>query len=403
MTTPPPRGWNSKSSSSSGSVAPSSSKVLSKIPKCQPVGNYKEFQPPKDWANAPEFIPKQFQAIALEGEIAEASSLPKPLSRWIAKNASDSSCPSYASVVGSSSNSAPPNVPLNWIKSQSCNPAYSESDTHQYESTELCPYAVVGECRYGDQCLLIHGNRCDYCMHWCIHPYNAKQREAHKKECIRQHEKDMELSFAVAQSSAKTCGICMEVVVDKTPVGEQRFGILPSCNHCFCLSCIRRWRQARQFENKIIRSCPECRVTSDFVCPSRFWVETKQEKDKLIESYKVALSNKACRYYRTGAGTCPFGNKCFYLHALPNGTKVDVGPPPKKPRKENGNGVVTGDHEVTIWEFLEDWELQWLDIDDFMDMIGDSDESELSEPDFQDVESDSDLEEVIRYIDRFCV
>ena len=38
-----------------------------------------------------------------------------------------------------------------------------------------------------------------------------------------------------------------------------RFGILPSCNHCFCLPCIRKWRQAKQFEHKIIRACPECR------------------------------------------------------------------------------------------------------------------------------------------------
>ena len=39
-----------------------------------------------------------------------------------------------------------------------------------------------------------------------------------------------------------------------------RFGILPNCNHCFCLSCIRKWRQAKQFEHKIIRACPECRL-----------------------------------------------------------------------------------------------------------------------------------------------
>ncbi len=38
-----------------------------------------------------------------------------------------------------------------------------------------------------------------------------------------------------------------------------RFGILPSCTHCFCLPCIRKWRQAKQFEHKIIRACPECR------------------------------------------------------------------------------------------------------------------------------------------------
>ena len=62
----------------------------------------------------------------------------------------------------------------------------------------------------------------------------------------------MENAFAVARSKEKTCGICMEVVMDK-PKGEARFGILPNCNHCFCLSCLRTWRQAKQFEHKIIR------------------------------------------------------------------------------------------------------------------------------------------------------
>jgi E3 ubiquitin-protein ligase makorin len=37
------------------------------------------------------------------------------------------------------------------------------------------------------------------------------------------------------------------------------------------------------------RACPECRVTSDFVCPSMYWVDTKEEKEKLIKDYKSAL------------------------------------------------------------------------------------------------------------------
>lgn len=169
---------------------------------------------------------------------------------------------------------------------------------------------------------------------------------------MEQHEKDMELSFALARSKEKSCGVCFEVIMEKT-IGEQRFGILPNCNHCFCLSCIRKWRQARQFENKIIRwkfswlnwdyyideiqlrfrACPECRITSDFVCPSMYWVDTKEDKDKLIDDYKKALAKKDCKYFKKGGGKCPFGNKCFYLHAFPDGTKCDVGPPPRQRRR----------------------------------------------------------------------
>ena len=129
------------------------------------------------------------------------------------------------------------------------------------------------------------------------------------QSCLRQHKIDMEKSFAVARSRDKACGICMEIIWEKSPSTKQRFGLLPNCSHCFwyiiwtmlyfllrqfiyfltSLDCIRKWRQEKQFENKIIRSCPECRVQSDFVCPSRYWCETKEEKEKLITDYKGAL------------------------------------------------------------------------------------------------------------------
>lgn len=62
----------------------------------------------------------------------------------------------------------------------------------------------------------------------------------------------MELSFAIARSKDKTCGVCFEVVREKSGRAK-RFGILPNCNHIFCLECIRKWRQAKQFDNNIIR------------------------------------------------------------------------------------------------------------------------------------------------------
>lgn len=43
-------------------------------------------------------------------------------------------------------------------------------------------------------------------------------------------------------------------------------------------------------------------------------------------------SAKPCKYFKQGEGQCPFGNKCFYLHALPDGTKKDVGPPRRRRR-----------------------------------------------------------------------
>jgi hypothetical protein len=40
---------------------------------------------------------------------------------------------------------------------------------------------------------------------------------------LQEHERDMELSFAVARSKEKTCGICMETVLDKV------LGTNPTC------------------------------------------------------------------------------------------------------------------------------------------------------------------------------
>lgn len=40
-----------------------------------------------------------------------------------------------------------------------------------------------------------------------------------------------------------------------------------------------------------------------------------------------------------GSGKCPFGNKCFYKHALPDGKLVDVGVPHRQERRrQNANG-----------------------------------------------------------------
>lgn len=147
---------------------------------------------------------------------------------------------------------------------------------------KLCPYMMNGKCEY-EMCQYVHGDICDLCGCAVLNPVDSEQRKKHisvswceffkflfgfsnsynnglkyiciyQQECIRQHEVDMELSFAIARSKDKTCGVCFEIVMDKKP-GDTRFGILPNCNHCFCLSCIRKWRQETEFDSKIIRYC----------------------------------------------------------------------------------------------------------------------------------------------------
>lgn len=183
----------------------------------------------------------------------------------------------------------------------------------------LCRYAARGQCLRGDRCAYPHGEICDMCGQQALHPWDAAQQEAHRRACVEAHERDMELSFAVQRSMDKVCGICMEVVYEKAQPSDRRFGILFSCNHTYCLRCIRRWRSATQFENRISKSCPQCRVSSGFVIPSEFWVEEEEEKEKLVQQYKEGMSQKACRYFAGGLGHCPFGEFCFYKHEYPEG------------------------------------------------------------------------------------
>jgi len=211
------------------------------------------------------------------------------------------------------------------------NPDAMDSMTVAEAESQLCPFGQSGECRFGGEaCAYVHGQLCEMCGRYILHPTHQEQRSCHEYTCLRQHELDMEQSFAIARSRDKTCGICMEVVVDKQPKSRARFGIMPNCNHCFCLDCLRTWRQAKQFEHKIVRACPECRQTSDYICASRVWVDTKEEKDRLLTDYRKALNDKECKYFKRGDGQCPFGNKCFYKHVDRNRRHVDVGPPPRR-------------------------------------------------------------------------
>ncbi|CAG2115752.1 unnamed protein product [Medioppia subpectinata] len=243
-------------------------------------------------------------------------------------------------------------------------------------SGQLCPYAaqsIEGLCPYPEgQCHYTHGVMCELCGHHCLHPDDRAQQARHRDECVREHEREMELSFAVQRSLDKACGICMDIVFEKEPATERRFGILQSCSHIFCLSCIRKWRQTKQFENRTIRACPECRVPSDFVIPSKYWYDDRSEKDSLIESYKQALSTKPCKYFQQGRGECPFAGACFYLHAGPDGRRVEMPPPRQQRRRANQEGELETLRDMLLWNYLEvrddnHW-LLTLDLEDVFDI-----------------------------------
>lgn len=124
---------------------------------------------------------------------------------------------------------------------------------------------------------------------------------------------------SIEGSKEVVCGICMDKVHEK-PIPEERcFGILPNCNHPYCLGCIRKWRNSKDFKNEIIKSCPECRVKSSYYIPNKHWVSEENEKQQLIQNFKEKTSKIRCKFFVRTNGHCPFKSECIYLHEFPPG------------------------------------------------------------------------------------
>lgn len=121
-------------------------------------------------------------------------------------------------------------------------------------------------------------------------------------------------TVATQRNMDMVCGVCLDVVLAKDNPRERKFGILPNCGHCYCQACIRTWRTVKCGDINTVKLCPECRTRSHFFVPSDHWVEDKEEKQKLIQTYKDVMASKQCRYFDRGPGTCHFGSKCFYKH-----------------------------------------------------------------------------------------
>ncbi|CAC21381.1 143R protein [Yaba-like disease virus] len=65
------------------------------------------------------------------------------------------------------------------------------------------------------------------------------------------------------RSKDKECGICMEKVYNKN-VKNIYFGVLPNCNHGFCIKCIDTWKKEK-------KTCPLCRTPFFAVRKQRFF------------------------------------------------------------------------------------------------------------------------------------
>lgn len=197
-----------------------------------------------------------------------------------------------------------------------------------YASSELqslCwEYYNHGVCSQGEECHMAHGEWCDTCSHYALHPSDSAAREAHTSECRARHDR----LEAIRRSAHVECGICMEKVSEKPPPADRRFGLL-NCDHPFCLSCIRSWRQ--QYSGgadveQALRTCPICREPTHFITPSTVWPSTPEEKESIVAGYKAKLAEIDCRHFNYGDGSCPFGTSCMYRHAYKDGRLEEAAP-----------------------------------------------------------------------------
>lgn len=76
--------------------------------------------------------------------------------------------------------------PAEQVKVESSAPLIEELDSeappeNKQLRKQLCPYAAVGECRYGINCAYLHGDVCDMCGLQVLHPTDSNQRSEHTK------------------------------------------------------------------------------------------------------------------------------------------------------------------------------------------------------------------------------
>lgn len=187
----------------------------------------------------------------------------------------------------------PPSQPV-WKQNSEHHDVFDSDDVGEARSLEpadhaICSFAAAGDCPRGDKCPHIHGDLCPTCGKRCLHPFRSEEREEHLKMCEKKH-KQLE---ALKCSQEIECSVCLERVLSKPSVAERKFGLMSECDHPFCISCIRNWRNSSLSSgmdvSNALRACPICRKVSYFVIPSVIWYSTKEEKQEIVESYKSKL------------------------------------------------------------------------------------------------------------------
>ncbi|KAF9325851.1 hypothetical protein BG006_010684 [Podila minutissima] len=195
----------------------------------------------------------------------------------------------------------------------------ADVDIPRTESTSRyskpCRWYMAGYCLRGDEC-------------WFSHDLSSSH-SPDGASIFFQDEATSSSSSAPRHEDDRKCAICLEL--------PTTFGLLVSCNHAFCLTCIRTWRSKdipssnlddEDRTNSVTKACPNCRTPSLYVVPSSFFPANQAQKDQIFSAYKQAAGKRPCKYFKL-SGTrrwCPFGDDCFFAHLDDNGQTCKVNP-----------------------------------------------------------------------------
>jgi hypothetical protein len=193
----------------------------------------------------------------------------------------------------------------------------------------------------------------------------------------------LEISESAPDDEAHVCSICFEA--------PKQFGLLVGCDHVFCLSCVREWRNSKNKslelrESAVIKDCPVCRATSDYIVPS-FHYAKGRPKEKLIENYKKRLSEIPCKYFnRSGRWmhVCPFQESCFYSHNDEDGNRLPCKHPPRQRLHSHALHIIHRELEQYAHAILTGRPPSGYFDDDFYDDVDDfyDEDDEVSTDDF---------------------
>ena len=99
-----------------------------------------------------------------------------------------------------------------------------------------CPFFAQGYCKYGEFCRYSHEAAAV-----TAEPATTLAGGPNDDSVQQDHQQQ----FLDEERNEDHCAICLEHPADRF----RRFGILPACEHVFCLPCIRTWRKSNNDMN----------------------------------------------------------------------------------------------------------------------------------------------------------